>query len=102
MLSSSLNAVEIAHALQDATPREVDFQILPGWRLEEIAAALPTSGLNISPEEFLQVTLTSSGIAVPDGFPGRAFAGRIFIARCLPVPAGNQPVEYVNHPYGEL
>lgn len=69
MLSSSLNAVEIAHALQDATPREVDFQILPGWRLEEIAAALPTSGLNISPEEFLQVTLTSSGIAVPDGFP---------------------------------
>jgi UPF0755 protein len=47
--------VEIAHALQDATPKEVTFRILPGWRLEEIAAALPTSGLSFSPEAFLRL-----------------------------------------------
>lgn len=52
-LSPRLNAVEIAQALQDATPDKVRFAILPGWRLEEIARSLPTSGLNISPETFL-------------------------------------------------
>jgi UPF0755 protein len=31
----------------------VTFVILPGWRMEEIAASLPTSGLNITPEAFL-------------------------------------------------
>jgi UPF0755 protein len=52
-LSPRMPAVEIARALQDATPREVSFRILPGWRLEEIAAALPTSGLTFSPQAFL-------------------------------------------------
>ncbi|HEY5669537.1 MAG TPA: endolytic transglycosylase MltG, partial [Anaerolineales bacterium] len=52
-LSPAMNAIEIAHALQDATPTHVTFRIFAGWRLEEIAAALPTSGLDISPEEFL-------------------------------------------------
>ena len=48
-----MTATEIALALQDATPTHVAFRILPGWRMEEIAAALPTSGLNITPTEFL-------------------------------------------------
>lgn len=52
-LSPAMNAIEIAHALQDATPTHVTIRIFAGWRLEEIAAALPTSGLDISPEEFL-------------------------------------------------
>jgi len=51
-LSGSLTPLEIAHAMQDATPTEVTFHILPGWRMEEIAAALPTSGLEIPPEAF--------------------------------------------------
>jgi UPF0755 protein len=51
-LSGSLTPMEIAQAMQDATPTEVTFHILPGWRLEEIAAALPTSGLEISPDIF--------------------------------------------------
>jgi UPF0755 protein len=53
LLSPRMSPVEIAHALQDASPSEVTFYILPGWRLEEIAAALPTSGLGFSPEAFL-------------------------------------------------
>jgi UPF0755 protein len=52
-LSPGMSPVEIARALQDATPHEVDFRILPGWRLEEVAAALPTSGLSFSPQAFL-------------------------------------------------
>lgn len=52
-LSPAMNIIEIAHALQDATPTEVAFAILPGWRLEEIAAALPTSGLEIDQDQFL-------------------------------------------------
>lgn len=69
LLSPAMTAVEIAHELQDAVPEEVKFIILPGWRAEEIAAALPTSGLNISEEEFLQVVRDPPGEALPEGFP---------------------------------
>jgi UPF0755 protein len=54
-LSPAANPRELAHILQDATPSEVTLSVLPGWRLEQIAASLPTSGLGISPEEFLLV-----------------------------------------------
>lgn len=52
-LNSGMSPIELAYALQDATPKSVSLRILPGWRLEEIAATLPTTGLNISPEAFL-------------------------------------------------
>lgn len=52
-LSPALSAISIAREFQDATSTEVSFVVLPGWRMEEIAAALPTSGLAITPEEFL-------------------------------------------------
>jgi UPF0755 protein len=54
-LSPAWSIVDIARSLQDATPRQVSFVILPGWRMEEIAASLPTSGLQISPESFIKV-----------------------------------------------
>jgi UPF0755 protein len=53
-LSPSFSAIEIAQILQDATPAEIQFRILAGWRQEEIAASLPTSGLQISPDDFSQ------------------------------------------------
>jgi UPF0755 protein len=59
-LSPAMTAIEIAHALQDATPSDVTFGVLPGWRMEEIAAALPTSGLDITPEAFLSAAHSSS------------------------------------------
>lgn len=55
-LSPASSPLEIAESLQDPSSQEVLFSILPGWRLEEIAAALPTSGLAIRPEEFLALT----------------------------------------------
>jgi UPF0755 protein len=52
-LSPALSIVDIARELQDATPEQITFVILPGWRMEEIAASLSTSGLEITREEFL-------------------------------------------------
>lgn len=52
-LSAAMSAIDIAHKLQDATSADVRFVILPGWRTEEIAASLSTSGLTITPEEFI-------------------------------------------------
>jgi len=57
-LSPALSMIDIARRLQDATPEDITLTILPGWRMEEIAASLPTSGLDISPEAFLAATQT--------------------------------------------
>ena len=53
-LSTAMSAMDVAHELQDATPEEVTFVVLPGWRVEEIAGSLPTSGLSITYDEFLR------------------------------------------------
>jgi UPF0755 protein len=54
-LSPGLSIVDIARVMQDATPQDITLVVLPGWRMEEIAAALPNSGLNITPAAFLVV-----------------------------------------------
>ena len=51
-LSPAMSVVDIARKLQDATPEDVTFVVLPGWRMEEVAASLPTSGLSVTPEQF--------------------------------------------------
>ena len=68
-LSPALSIIDIARELQDSTPADITFVILSGWRMEEIAASLPTSGLDISPEAFIaaaqtppQVLVTSAGL----------------------------------------
>jgi UPF0755 protein len=72
-LSPRMSPYQIAHALQDATPAQVKFNILPGWRAEEVAAALPTSGLNITPQDFLDALKTrSEGPDLPEGLPSQA------------------------------
>ncbi len=53
-LSPALAPMQIAQKLQDATPTQVKFVILPGWRLEEIAATMPTAGLDITPQQFMK------------------------------------------------
>lgn len=62
-LSPAMSVVDIARQLQDATPEDVTFVILPGWRMEEVAASLPTSGLSVTPEEFL-----AAGAGHPAGY----------------------------------
>ena len=68
-LSPAVSAIQIAQKMQDATPSEVTFQILPGWRLDEIAAALPTSGLQFSPASFLKAARRPNASVLPADFP---------------------------------
>jgi len=79
-LSPGMSAVQIARQMQDATPDQVKFVILAGWRMEEIAAALPTSGLVISPEDFLAAArepahLAALPVKLP---PGASLEGFFF------------------------
>jgi len=71
-LSPASTPLEIAAALQDPVPEDVEFNILPGWRAEEIAAALPTSGINVTPEAFLAVVNDPPADLIPPGFPALA------------------------------
>jgi UPF0755 protein len=63
---------EIADMLKSTSLTEVAFNILPGWRMEEVAASLPTSGLGITPEAFLAVA--SAPANAPDFIPAGATA----------------------------
>jgi UPF0755 protein len=53
-LSPASSTIQIAHSLLDATPSEIPFVVLAGWRIEEIAESLPSSGLRIQPEVFIK------------------------------------------------
>ena len=60
-LSPAWSAVEIAQEMQDATPTEVNFRLIPGWRLEEIASALPVNGVAVDPQEFIRAAQNPGG-----------------------------------------
>jgi UPF0755 protein len=97
-LSTAMSALDIAHELQDATPEEVTFVVLPGWRVEEIAGSLSTSGLPITYDEFLSAAKrpprefdflagasTVEGFLYPDSyiFPRRISSAEEMIAEML-------------------
>ena len=64
-LSPAQTGRDIAQMMKSTTLTEVTFSVLPGWRLEEIAASLPSSGLDITPETFMAA---ASAPANPPGF----------------------------------
>ncbi|MBA4374763.1 MAG: endolytic transglycosylase MltG [Anaerolinea sp.] len=86
-LSPSMSAVEISEAIQSIYSEEVAFYIYPGWRAEEIAAALPSSGIEVSPEVFLSVVQNPINVNLPielTGIPsleGFLFPGDYIINR---------------------
>ncbi len=57
-ISPAQSIIDIAQALQKFSPSDATLVILPGWRMEEIAASLSTSGLEITPEAFLSAANT--------------------------------------------
>lgn len=63
----NLSIIDVARAMQDASPTDVTFVVLPGWRMEEIAASLPTSGLDATPEAFLSAARTPANFPFLDG-----------------------------------
>ena len=66
-LSPAQTGFDIAQMLKSTTLTEVTFIVLPGWRIEEVAATLPTSGLAITPDAFL-VAATAPAVS-PDQIP---------------------------------
>ena len=71
-LSPAQTGRDIAQMLKSTTLTEVTFSVLPGWRLEEIAASLPTSGLDITPAAFLAASSVPAN--APDFLPAGATA----------------------------
>ncbi len=69
-LSPSMSSIEIAQAIQSTYSEVVPFYIYPGWRAEEIAAALPSSGIEVTPEEFLTLVLTPASLPLPENMQG--------------------------------
>ncbi len=67
LLSPSLSMQSIAGMLQDTRASQIIFVILSGWRMEEIAASLPTSGLFITEETFLDAAHSPPPAAVDAG-----------------------------------
>lgn len=75
-LNPAMTPLEIADSIQKPTTQEVTFVILAGWRAEEIANLLPTSGLSVTPAEFLALVKAASGLTLPDGLePGSNLEG---------------------------
>jgi UPF0755 protein len=63
----NLSIIDVARAMQDATPLDVTFVVLSGWRMEEIAASLPTSGLAATPDAFLSAARTPANFPFLEG-----------------------------------
>lgn len=88
-LSPAMSSIMIAFELQDASSGDVSFVILPGWRMEEIAASLPTSGLSFSQDEFLAAARSRPvelqdwpGVSSAEGF---LFPGAYLLPRTITV-----------------
>lgn len=83
-LSSSQSIIGIAQTLQKFSPGDAILTILPGWRMEEIAGSLPTSGLSIAPETFLAAANTPPQVlafAAPTTMEGFFFPDRYTLPR---------------------
>jgi UPF0755 protein len=74
-LSPAQTGFDIAQKLKSTTLTEVTITVLAGWRMEEIAATIPTSGLEFSPQEFLSAAAApaASMDLIPPGASAEGF-----------------------------
>jgi len=88
-LSCTSSPVLIADQIENHTLEEVTFDILPGWRAEEVANALTTSGIDVSPQDFLAVVENPEKLNLPSYIPvghsleGFLFPGEYTVARTI-------------------
>lgn len=59
-LSSAMSPVQIVAELLDASARDAVITILPGWRIEEIAANVARSGLDVTADAFIEAAYQPS------------------------------------------
>lgn len=78
-LNPSMSPIEIAQAIQSSISADITLTILPGWRTEEIANALPSSGFNITAEEFFSAVHTHpEGYSFSTCIAGDSLEGYLF------------------------
>jgi len=78
-LNPSMSPIEIAQTIQSSLSADITLTILPGWRTEEIANALPTSGFNITAEEFFSSVHTHpEGYSFSTCIAGDSLEGYLF------------------------
>ncbi len=86
-LSPAMSPIEIAQAIQSSISADVTLTILPGLRTEEIANALPTSGFDVTAEEFFSAVHTHlegysfSTCMADDSLEGYLFPGSYSLPR---------------------
>jgi UPF0755 protein len=81
-----LTDINLAGLLQDATPTEAIINVLAGWRLEEIAASLPSTGVDVNPDEFLAMAKQPRSLGYPldvevPSMEGLLYPGRYRVSR---------------------
>ena len=94
VLNPGMTGIQIAHAIQDATPSVITINVWSGWRMEEIAASLPTSGLRITPEEFLTATRNSADNI--EFIPGDKSVEGFLFPGSYPLPRGTTAYQLVS------
>ena len=85
-IDPSMTAIEIILQIVDFDTQIVEFNILPGWRLEEIAESLPSSGLDITPQQFINAASTRPpGISFVNDLPPGANLEGFFLPGSYPL-----------------
>ena len=65
LLSPAMSPYQIAKALIDPANLLIHFDLLAGWRTEEVSTALVISGLNFSTQEFLEAAAQPLSVYLP-------------------------------------
>ena len=86
LIPTKITPTSLADSLVDQNPEDVAFAFPAGWRVEEIAQLLPSSGLAIKSEEFIDYVKSSAsnnwiGHAGGNGLEGFLFPGKYQILR---------------------
>ena len=77
-LTGAMSIVELAEALQLAIVSQSRLTVPEGWRLEQIAEALPSEGIGFTPEEFLQAAARGDALEQQVGVSAATTEGFLF------------------------
>jgi len=70
LLNKSMTPIEIGNAFQSNAKSIIDFDVLPGWRVEQIGLGLAASGFEFSEKHFTDVAkrMGAEGYLLPDSY----------------------------------
>ncbi|MBI9048320.1 MAG: endolytic transglycosylase MltG [Anaerolineaceae bacterium] len=80
-IPQTLSDVQLANFLQDATPTDAIINVLAGWRIEEIAASLPNTGVEFEALEFALLAKNPQDYQIPFGIEANSLEGFLLPGR---------------------